>query len=397
MEGDSQQEPRRRQELVEFVHQAFEEPTKITLQFADLPQLLDTIPAGFKAADPQCDMGRIGHLLDTALDFRCPMCGPLKSSAVLTSALARALQRENPQMATIATGPNIGALLTGNCPGCAGSSVEVTFDPTRIPGIPSASGSALREPTASPKAEVSDELLRQVDAILAQPIMGGFLSKALHRVFGARGKEQQGLPSSAQDCLKKLHVLLKECQRPAEVLRTRPKLVQIHDEKGETLLHYAASDGDVSLTKALIEHGADVNLKPLTMICLWNNSRSEAANREVADLLLAHGANLKMVEENGLSLLHLAAIIDVASAVRYLLKRGIDVNIRDGFGRTPLHLAAMKGNTKIIECLLDNGADPNAKDGDGRTPEEAGSVSRTQLAAFYSATIAKRIVERKGG
>jgi ankyrin repeat protein len=173
--------------------------------------------------------------------------------------------------------------------------------------------------------------------------------------------------------------------------------VQIHDEKGETLLHYAASDGDVSLTKALIEHGADVNLKPLTMICLWNNSRSEAANREVADLLLAHGANLKMVEENGLSLLHLAAIIDVASAVRYLLKRGIDVNIRDGFGRTPLHLAAMKGNTKIIECLLDYGADPNAKDGDGRTPEEAGSVSRTQLAAFYSATIAKRIVERKGG
>ena len=71
----------------------------------------------------------------------------------------------------------------------------------------------------------------------------------------------------------------------------------------------------------------------------------------------------------GYTPLHFAANTEIAE---YLLANGADVKatVTDGFfkGVTPLHRAAYKGYTEVAELLLANGAEATAKNQWGQTP-----------------------------
>ena len=51
-----------------------------------------------------------------------------------------------------------------------------------------------------------------------------------------------------------------------------------------------------------------------------------------------------------------------------LIAKGADVNARGFFGSTTLHGAALDGHKEIAELLITKGADVNAKDDGGDTP-----------------------------
>lgn len=153
------------------------------------------------------------------------------------------------------------------------------------------------------------------------------------------------------------------------------------------------------LTALLLEHGANSRQRDIednvplhSMCCLGalrqmlrydvdvnaQNKRGETpllvAVREgyddIANALIAAGANVNIRNAEGQTLLHLAALDEDygnARTARLLLKLGADINARDEAGCTPLHQAAGSHFAPGVR-LLASGADVNAHDAEGHTP-----------------------------
>jgi ankyrin repeat protein len=145
------------------------------------------------------------------------------------------------------------------------------------------------------------------------------------------------------------------------------------DVVGDTPLHLAArSNSPVEVCKYLIEHGADVNQRnnkgetPLD-IAISND------NHEVCKCLDVGWRN-----ENGETLVHVAAIRNKISLLEYLVReKHADVNApRTNDHWTPLHCAAFWNNYESCEFLIKHGANPIAEGTCGKTPAQVASDER---------------------
>jgi len=113
-------------------------------------------------------------------------------------------------------------------------------------------------------------------------------------------------------------------QQLAELLRRNPNLVFSRDHKGWTPLHTAAYEGQRAVAEMLLAHGADVNAKaadgytPLHSTAL---SYKQEGQQELAELLLAHSANPNAETEDGHTPLQIAAFGGKRAATAVLLPR----------------------------------------------------------------------------
>lgn len=150
-------------------------------------------------------------------------------------------------------------------------------------------------------------------------------------------------------------------------------------------LHFTCDDGDVATTQTLLGH-AEIELDardqagrtPLMMAALKGHA-------EVVHLLVAAGANRRLVNRAGTDALALAIESGNLAVIRELLagELALDRNYRnistamalDSFGRTTsvsalshypnpdhLALAVAQGDVKIVRCLLDAGVDRLERD-----------------------------------
>jgi ankyrin repeat protein len=97
-----------------------------------------------------------------------------------------------------------------------------------------------------------------------------------------------------------------------------------------------------------------------------------APTREVAELLLAHGADIEARNRHkvfgpGNRPLHAAVYMDRPDVVDALIQAGADVSSADDAGWTPLHLAVANGRLELTRRLLEAGASVNARIGDIRS------------------------------
>uniref|UniRef100_A0A671NLB9 Protein phosphatase 1 regulatory subunit 16A-like n=1 Tax=Sinocyclocheilus anshuiensis TaxID=1608454 RepID=A0A671NLB9_9TELE len=156
-----------------------------------------------------------------------------------------------------------------------------------------------------------------------------------------------------------------------------------------TPLHAAATCGHTDFVQLLIEAGADllaVNadgnmpydlcedeamLELIEMIMAEQGITQERIDEcrgakeraMLSDLqeLVASGADLNVKDEQGATLLHVAAANGYMSVGELLLEHRISPNDRDADGWTPLHAAACWGQIQMVELLVANGANLNAK------------------------------------
>jgi len=140
------------------------------------------------------------------------------------------------------------------------------------------------------------------------------------------------------------------------------------DWDGWTPLHCAAQEGQKEIAELLVAGGADVNAKNK-----WGQTSLHDAilgkNKEIIELLIAKGADLNAKDNGGWTSLHSAAYGGNKEIAELLIAKGADVNAKDDDGETPLHDVAFYGYKEIAELLIDNGADVNAKnDRKGETP-----------------------------
>ena len=81
-------------------------------------------------------------------------------------------------------------------------------------------------------------------------------------------------------------------------------------------------------------------------------------------VLLEHGANATVADEDGYTALHWAAACDNEVAVAVLVKEAhVDINSRcsDKFGKeTALHRGARMGNVDAVQALLEHGVSSQA-------------------------------------
>jgi len=142
-------------------------------------------------------------------------------------------------------------------------------------------------------------------------------------------------------------------------------------QEGDTLLHLACLQAREKIAAFLVEHGANVNATsvlsqtPLDLVCA---NRHLYTDEHILRLLLEKGASTSWVDEDGNTLLHLAARDGDEAKAQLLLEQKVSPNLHNESGERPLHLAAGAGHYKVCDALLRNGAEVIVKDHRGQTP-----------------------------
>ena len=188
----------------------------------------------------------------------------------------------------------------------------------------------------------------------------------------------------------------------AEAL-THPGL-QWDETDNATALHLTAAAGtEPNIIRALVEHGADINLRnaagcapidwaamlslhpPMIDVLIELGAQPNAQHNDEAPPLLTAatysrhlgipvalirgGARRDATIENGITALMCAALpVSHPHMVRTLLQHGADATTRANDDMTALHLAAADVHPDKVSALIESGADINARDAIGRTP-----------------------------
>ncbi len=119
----------------------------------------------------------------------------------------------------------------------------------------------------------------------------------------------------------------------------------------EADVHQAAAEGDLARVKTLIQGDpALVSLKNASGLTPLHSAVSRG-RQEVAEFLVARGADVRARDNNGWTPLHWAAIHGHMGVAEWLLANQADVNAKESNGWTPLHWAAGKGRKEVAELL----------------------------------------------
>jgi uncharacterized protein len=130
---------------------------------------------------------------------------------------------------------------------------------------------------------------------------------------------------------------------------------------GTTALHYAAQIDDLEIADLLMASGANAKavnkygVTPLSLAC----TNGSAA---MIEKLIAAGADAKSSLPEGETALMTASRTGKLDAVQVLLKHGADVNAKETWrGQTALMWAAAEGHVAVVEALIQAGADMHAR------------------------------------
>uniref|UniRef100_A0A8C8CTP0 alanine transaminase n=1 Tax=Oncorhynchus tshawytscha TaxID=74940 RepID=A0A8C8CTP0_ONCTS len=193
----------------------------------------------------------------------------------------------------------------------------------------------------------------------------------------------------------------------------------LYNEDGLTALHQCCIDDFVELVQCLLDAGASVNACDSE---LWTplHAAATCGHTALVQLLVQSGAEMLAVNADGnmpydlcedeatLELLEMvmaeqgitqdrinqcrgAKEMEMLTDLRALVQSGADLNAQDDNGATLLHLAAANGYLLVGELLLEHQAKVEEKDSDGWTPLHAascwGQVQMVELLVAHGASL----------
>jgi len=150
--------------------------------------------------------------------------------------------------------------------------------------------------------------------------------------------------------------------------------INAKDLEGFTPLHTAVMRDQFDIVARLLNVGAKVDEpskygdRPLNFV----------KSRQIAELLLAHKANINGVDKGKLlnTPLHSAAFYGRTEVAELLIERGANMNSQDTNGDTPLHRAAFaysRNSLNTVRLLIEKGANMNLVNYQGKRPVDMGN------------------------
>ena len=138
-----------------------------------------------------------------------------------------------------------------------------------------------------------------------------------------------------------------------------------------TPLHYACCYDNLGATEALLEAGADLNIRVDSgngdsMSVLETAAGNSSA--DVVRLLIERGADVSVAGPLGFTPLHHAASAKSADVANVLIEAGAGVDVRNADNATPLHIAAEFVKLAMVRTFLDHGANVNGRCRSAQTP-----------------------------
>jgi ankyrin repeat protein len=126
-------------------------------------------------------------------------------------------------------------------------------------------------------------------------------------------------------------------------------------------IHDAVEKGNIEAVKQHLTAGTDVNLKDEDGELTPLQMAAGEGQKEIAELLIAKGADVNAMTADGLTALFAAILGPHKEIAELLIAKGADVNARGFLGMTPLNMAADEGEKEIAALLRKHG---------GKTGEE---------------------------
>jgi ankyrin repeat protein len=151
--------------------------------------------------------------------------------------------------------------------------------------------------------------------------------------------------------------------------------VDTRDDQGATALLRACGAGHREVAACLLDAGADASLAANSGVT--SLAAAVAARREaLVSLLLQHKVATEQRLPNDATVLMVAAAMGYPDIAEQLLAAGADIHAVDAGGRSAMHAAAQFGfehndslrARRLLDCLLKHGADVNQTDSEGKTP-----------------------------
>ena len=155
--------------------------------------------------------------------------------------------------------------------------------------------------------------------------------------------------------------------RPATPLElaARAKLEQRGIPYSEESFNRVVEDGNTGAIDLFLAAG----MNPDAADAAGGTALIKAARRgrdSISRKLLDRGADVNQRDAGGSTALMEASLNNHQDTVKVLLESGADVNQRDDNGQTALLRAAIRGHSEVVRMLLNKGARINIKDKDGR-------------------------------
>jgi len=219
---------------------------------------------------------------------------------------------------------------------------------------------------------------------------------ALLALFGAIASRDR------TEIARRLDSSLRLASRPIRIAASRQAAgtyfiaaIRHHVYAGDTALHVAAAAYQRELAESLVANGADVRARnrrgadPLHYAADGGPDADHwdpVAQREVIAYLIAAGADPNASDKSGVAPLHRAVRNRCSAAASALIEGGADPRLKNRSGSTPLHLAVQntgKSNSgseaskdeqgRVIAVLLRHGTSPTDVDANGKSVAAAAS------------------------
>jgi len=146
--------------------------------------------------------------------------------------------------------------------------------------------------------------------------------------------------------------------RVKELLEQYPALVHAQATWGETPLGAAAQTGQREIAEYLLFRGAALDICTAAMLGMTD---------QVAAMLQADPGQAHALGAHDIPVIYYPTLHSYKEIAELLLAHGADINAGEG-KETALHGAAGFGQTAMVEWLLEHGAQVNPKDFNGKTP-----------------------------
>jgi hypothetical protein len=143
---------------------------------------------------------------------------------------------------------------------------------------------------------------------------------------------------------------------------------------GYTPLMLAAKQGNISMMKLLLDHGADKNARNKygDSAIHW---AADALKFEAVEVLIQSGANLSFENERAIRPPHF-------DLLELMMKHGANVNATSDSPYTALHLAALNGMMTLMFWLISVNADWNIENECGKTVFQTLALPETDISSM---------------